>query len=102
MSRPHWRPPTSRADYKPHSRVDLEDARKAREVALDAFVGAAVRRQTVEHPFGTMKVLDGSNALFHEKAAKGGHRDALNVLAYNMKRVMTILGVGGLLKAMRA
>jgi hypothetical protein len=27
---------------------------------------------------------------------------ALNVLAYNMKRVMTIMGVGGLLEAMRA
>lgn len=39
-----------------------------------------VRRQTAEHPFGTMKfrhdeVLDGSNALSHEKAAKGGRRD---------------------------
>jgi hypothetical protein len=27
---------------------------------------------------------------------------ALNVLAYNMKRVMMIVGVGGLLEAMRA
>ena len=47
-------------------------------------------------------MLDGSNALSHEKLPKVATEMALNVLAYNMKRVMTIMGVAGLLEAMRA
>jgi len=47
-------------------------------------------------------VLDGSNALSHENAAKGGHRDGAQRARYNMKRVMMIVGVGELLEAMQA
>jgi len=32
-----------------------------------------VRRQTVEHPFGTIKMLDGMDALSYEEAAQSGH-----------------------------
>jgi hypothetical protein len=44
-------------------------------------------------------VLDGCNALPDAEASQGVDRDALNVLAYNIKRVMAIVGVGALLKA---
>ena len=61
-----------------------------------------VRRQTVEHPFGTIKSWMGSTH-FQMKTLKNVSTEmALHVLAYNMKRVMRILGVGGLIEAIRA
>ena len=61
-----------------------------------------LRRQTVEHPFGTIKSWMGSTH-FQMKTLKNVSTEmALHVLAYNMKRVMRILGVGGLMEAIRA
>jgi len=61
-----------------------------------------VRRQTVEHPFGTIKSWMGATH-FQMKTLKNVSTEmALHVLAYNMKRVMSILGVGGLVEAIRA
>jgi transposase len=61
-----------------------------------------VRRQTVEHPFGTIKCWMGWTHFLTRRLPKVATEMALNVLAYNMKRVMMIMGVGGLLEAMRA
>jgi transposase len=61
-----------------------------------------VRRQTVEHPFGTIKCWMGWTHFLTKRLPKVATEMALNVLAYNMKRVMMIVGVGGLLEAMRA
>lgn len=61
-----------------------------------------VRCQTVEHPFGTMKGWMGATHVLTRKLPKVATGMALNVLAYNMKRVMMIVGVGGLLEAMQA
>jgi transposase len=61
-----------------------------------------VRRQTAEHPFGTIKCWMGATHFLTKKLPKVATEMALNVLAYNMKRVMAIAGVGGLLEAMRA
>jgi hypothetical protein len=61
-----------------------------------------VRRQTVEHPFGTIKSWMGATH-FQMKTLKNVSTEmALHVLAYNMKRAMGILGVGGLIEAIRA
>jgi hypothetical protein len=61
-----------------------------------------LRRQTVEHPFGTIKSWMGSTH-FQMKRLKNVRTEmALHVLAYNMKRVMRILGVAGLMEAIRA
>src|SRR5712671_4938265 len=60
------------------------------------------RRQTVEHPFGTIKSWMGATH-FQMKTLKNVSTEmALHVLAYNMKRVMQILGVGALMEAIRA
>ena len=60
------------------------------------------RRQTVEHPFGTIKSWMGATH-FQMKTLKNVSTEmALHVLAYNMKRVIRILGVGGLIEAIRA
>jgi hypothetical protein len=61
-----------------------------------------VRRQTVEHPFGTIKAWMGSTHFQMKTLKKVGAEMALHVLAYNMKRVMQILGSEGLIAAMRA
>ena len=48
-----------------------------------------------------MKCWMGATHFLTKKLPKVATEMALNVLAYNMKRVMTIVGVGGLLEAMR-
>jgi hypothetical protein len=59
------------------------------------------RRQTVEHPFGTIKYWMGSTH-FQMKALKRVRIEmALHVLAYNLKRVINILGIGPLIAAIR-
>ncbi|KRR29391.1 transposase [Bradyrhizobium retamae] len=60
----------------------------------------AVRQR--KHPFGTMKCWMGATHFLTKKLPKVATEMALNVLAYNMKRVMMIVGVGGLLEAMQA
>jgi hypothetical protein len=60
-----------------------------------------LRRQTVEHPFGTIKSWMGATH-FQMKTLKNVSTEmALHVLAYNMKRLLRILGVGGLMEAIR-
>ena len=60
-----------------------------------------IRRQTVEHPFGTIKHWMGS-AHFLTKTLKPVSTEmSLHVLAYNLKRVITILGPEVLMSGMR-
>lgn len=60
------------------------------------------RRATVEHPFGTIKYWMGATH-FHMKTLKRvGTEMALHVLAYNIKRVINIMGIRPLLAAMKA
>jgi hypothetical protein len=61
-----------------------------------------VRRQTVEHPFGTIKAWMGSTHFLTKTLPKVGTEMSLHVLAYNLKRVMKILGVVPLMDAMKA
>jgi transposase len=61
-----------------------------------------MRRSTVEHPFGTIKCWMGATHFLTRRLPKVATEMALNVLAYNIKRVMAILGVAGLLEAMAA
>ena len=61
-----------------------------------------VRRQTVEHPFGTIKSWMGATHFQMKTLKNVGTEMALHVLAYNMKRAISILGVSGLIEAIRA
>jgi transposase len=61
-----------------------------------------VRRQTVEHPFGTIKGWMGATHFQMRTLPKVATEMALNVLAYNMKRVIALVGVGALMEAARA
>ena len=81
-------------------REDVVDAMLAR---LEEDPGKIqLRRQTVEHPFGTLKAWMGATHFLTKTLPRVSTEMSLHVLAYNMKRVMNILGVGTLIEAMRA
>lgn len=61
-----------------------------------------IRRSTVEHPFGTIKARMGATHFQMKTLKHVATEMALHVLAYNMKRVMTIIGVPELMKAIAA
>jgi transposase len=58
------------------------------------------RRETVEHPFGTIKSWMGSTHFQMRTLPRVRTEMALHVLAYNLKRVMNIIGVAPLIAAM--
>ena len=60
------------------------------------------RRETVEHPFGTIKSWMGSTHFQMKTLKRVGTEMALHVLAYNLTRVMNILGARSLIAAIRA
>ena len=51
------------------------------------------RRETVEHPFGTMKARMGATHFLTKTLPKVAAEMALSVLAYNLTRVMNIIGI---------
>jgi hypothetical protein len=61
-----------------------------------------VRRQTVEHPFATLKAWMGSTHFLTRTLDKVRTEMSLHVLAYNIKRLIAILGVAPLVRAIRA
>jgi transposase len=61
-----------------------------------------VRRQTVEHPFGTLKSWMGSAHFLTKTLEKVRTEMSLHVLAYNLKRMIQLFGVGPLMAAIRA
>jgi hypothetical protein len=60
------------------------------------------RRETVEHPFGTLKARMGATHFLMKRLRNVRTEMALSVLAYNLTRVMNILGIGPLIAAIRA
>ena len=61
-----------------------------------------IRRQTVEHPFGTLKAWMGSTHFLMRTLNHVSTEMSLHVLAYNLKRVMKILGIAPLMQTMCA
>jgi hypothetical protein len=61
-----------------------------------------IRRQTVEHPFGTLKAWMGSTHFLTRTLGRVSTEMSLHVLAYNLKRMMKIMGTGPLIAAMQA
>ena len=60
------------------------------------------RRETAEHPFGTIKARMGATHFLMKTLKRVSTEMALHVLAYNLTRAMNILGTGPLIDAMRA
>jgi len=59
------------------------------------------RRETVEHPFGTIKARMGATHFLTKTLPRVAAEMALHVLGYNLTRVMNIVGVQPLMAAMR-
>jgi hypothetical protein len=53
-------------------------------------------------PYGNLQIVDGKHAVPDQDAEAVRTEMSLHVLAYNMKRVIAIIGIGPLLQAMRA
>jgi transposase len=75
----------------------LERAQERLDRRPDAMI---VRRSTVEHPFASIKAWMGATHFRMKTLKHVATEMALHVLAYNLKRVMVILGVRELLRAM--
>jgi hypothetical protein len=60
------------------------------------------RRETVEHPFGTLKMRMGATHFLMKTLPRVASEMALHVLAYNLTRVMNIMGIQPLMAVMRA
>ena len=60
------------------------------------------RRETVEHPFGTIKMRLGATHFLMKRLKNVRTEIALSVLAYNLTRVINILGITPLIQAIRA
>ncbi|MFG1191796.1 IS1182 family transposase [Xanthobacter flavus] len=70
---------------------------------MDLTPGAMrLRRRLVEHPFGTIKAWMGSTHFLTKRLPNVKTEIGLHILAYNLKRVIAILGVGPLIEALRA
>ena len=61
-----------------------------------------LRRETVEHPFGTLKMWMGATHFLMKRLHNVKTEMALSVLAYNFTRVMNIIGIKPLMAAIRA
>jgi len=59
------------------------------------------RRETVEHPFGTIKMRMGATHFLMKRLKNVKTEMALSVLAYNLTRVMNIVGIRPLMAAIR-
>lgn len=60
------------------------------------------RRESVEHPFGTIKQWMNQGAFLMRRLENVRGEFSLSALAYNIKRAITIIGVPGLIRAIRA
>jgi transposase len=83
-------------------RWENEDVLDKMQARLDRMPDAmGVRRQTVEHPFGTLKAWMGATHFLTRTLDKVRTEMSLHVLAYNLKRMIRIFGVGPLMAAIR-
>jgi transposase len=83
------------------SRWEHEDILEAMQIRLDqAPDSMRIRRQTVEHPFGTLKAWMGATHFLTKQLKNVRTEMSLHGLAYNLKRVMKILGTTTLREAM--
>jgi transposase len=85
------------------SRWEHEEILDAMQTRLDQTPDAMrIRRQTVEHPYGTIKSWMGSEHFLTKTLDRVSTEMSLHVLAYNLKRMMKILGSAALMEAIVA
>ena len=91
------------SDYLRIARWEHEQVLDDMQHRLDRIPQASrMRRQTAEHPFGTLKAWMGSTHFLMKTLAKVRTEMSLHVLAYNLKRALNIFGTELLVAFMRA
>ncbi|MGC3962348.1 MAG: IS1182 family transposase [Rhodocyclaceae bacterium] len=89
--------------YRRVGRYKHESSLEAMQKRLDLTPGLMrTRRSTVEHPFGTLKEWMGATHFLTKTLERVSTEMSLHVLAYNMKRVMKIVGMKRLMAAAAA
>src|SRR5215472_3176430 len=84
------------------TRWEHEDVLEAVQKRLDENPRAMrTRRETAEHPFGTMKMRMGATHFLMKTLPKVATEMALCVLTYNLTRVLNLVGVPALLEAIK-
>jgi DDE family transposase len=90
------------SDYRRIRRWEHEAVLERVQRRLDRNLNAmTLRRRTVEHVFGTLKYWMGSTHFLTKTLANVRTEMSLHVLAYNLKRVISLLGITATMKAMR-
>jgi transposase len=85
------------------TRWEHEEVVEAVQERLDKNPDAMrTRRETVEHPFGTMKMRMGATHFLCKTLPKVATEMALCVLTYNLTRVLNIVGVEKMMEAIAA
>jgi transposase len=99
----HLKARCTKAKNRVISRWEHEHVMEVAQKRLDENPQAMrVRRETVEHPFGTLKMRMGATHFLMKRLPKVATEMALSVLAYNLTRVLNIIGVKPLIAAMGA
>jgi len=89
--------------YRRISRWEHEDVIERLQARLDQRPEMMrVRRQTVEHPFGTLKAWMGPQHFKMKTLKHVSTEMSLHVLAYNLKRMISLIGVQGLIQQIQA
>jgi transposase len=91
------------AGYRAVSRLEHEDALDRMAARLEARPEMLDRRrETVEHPFGSVKQWMNQGAFLMRGLEKVRAEFALTALVYNLRRALNIVGVEGLMAAVAA
>jgi transposase len=89
-------------EYRRIARWEHEHVLETMQKRLERTPHASrLRRQTVEHPFGTLKAWMGSTHFLTKTLPRVSTEMSLHVLAYNFKRLVRILGAQQVIQAVR-
>lgn len=96
------KPQCTTSKFRRISRWEHEEVLEETQRRLDKMPDAmAVRRRTVEHVFGTLKHWMGYTHFLTRRMVNVGTEMSLHVLAYNLRRVLNILGFAGTMSAVK-
>jgi hypothetical protein len=99
---PDWKPITPKSGFFLHAYSQNEHILEAVQRRLDEHPEKMrQRRETVEHPFGTIKARMGATHFLTKTLPRVATEMALHVLGYNLTRVTNIIGVQPLMAAMK-
>jgi transposase len=96
------KPRCTNGEYRRISRWEHEDVIERLQARLDQRPEVmGIRRQTAEHTFGTLKTWMGSQHFKTKTLKRVSTEMSLHVLAYNLKRAISLFGVAGLIQRMQ-